>query len=130
MIKAFTFLYLDFFVDFKVKAALDDPTLKGAILIGYGGGYMMQNRSDLIGLFSQASKEREILLVLISQSFPEQPIRREMTDILGEAGILPGHDLTLPAALAKMAIVCSCQTNLSFTEKQRLLSQNWQGEQS
>ncbi len=90
---------------------------------------MMQNRKDLISEFKAASKNREILLTLISLSFPEDPIRKEMTDTFQEAGILPGNDLSLPAAVSKMAILLS-SPDFSYEEKQHQFMLNWQGEQS
>jgi L-asparaginase/Glu-tRNA(Gln) amidotransferase subunit D len=88
---------------------------------------MMTNRPDLINEFKLAFLEKGHLMVLISQSFPEEPIRREMNDIFSNCGIISGHDLTLPAALAKMAVILT-KSDLNLDQKTHLMSLNWQGE--
>ena len=109
----------------QIKAQIEDSGLQGLIIVGFGGGYMMTKRS-VLDLFQ--SKAKEILMVLISQSFPEEPVRRDTSEMLAKSGILSGADLTLPSAVAKMALVLN--ENWDFEEKKRQLTMNWEGEVS
>ena len=110
-----------------MKAQIEDPELQGLIIVGFGGGYMMTQRQDLLNLFIKASK-KGLLMILISQSFPEEPIRREMADIYSKCGILSGSDITLSAAVAKMAVILG--QDLNFEEKIHQMTLNWEGEMS
>ena len=47
--------------------------------LGYGGGYMMTHRQDILESFENAFRKKGMLMVLISQSFPnaeEEPVRK------------------------------------------------------
>ena len=68
-----------------------------------------------------------LLMVLISQSFPEEPVVKDMAEILQKCGIVPGHDMTLPSAVAKMALIL-VRKEMDLPEKMKLMTQNWQGE--
>ena len=49
------------------------------IAIGYGGGYIMTHRQDILESFEKGFRKKGILMVLISQSFPnteEEPVRK------------------------------------------------------
>ena len=48
---------------------------------------MMTQRPELLELFRKG-QDKGLLMILISQSFPEEPIRREMAEILFNCGIL------------------------------------------
>ena len=97
-------------------------------VIGYGGGYMMTHRQDILDSFENAFRKKGILMVLISQSFPmtEEPVLKEMAEILDKCGIVSGDDMTLPSAVTKMALTLIKQIELS--DKMRIMSQSWQGE--
>ena len=110
-----------------MKAQIEDPDLQGLVIVGFGGGYMMTQRQDLNSLFIKANK-RGLLMILISQSFPEEPIRREMTEIFLQCGIIPGSDITLPAAVAKVAVLLG--QDLNHEEKVHQMTLNWEGEMS
>ena len=86
---------------------------------------MMTQRKDFLDLLE--SKAKNLLMVLISQSFPEEPVRKEMAEVFHNCGILSGADLTLPSAVAKMALILNEKT-LDFEEKKRQMILNWEGE--
>ena len=109
----------------QIKAQIEDPELEGLIIVGYGGGYMINQRKDLLELFK--SKAKDLLMVLISQSFPEEPVRRDMAEVFHSCGILSAADLTLPSAVAKMALILNEKT-WDFEEKKRQITLNWEGD--
>ena len=89
----------------------------------------MTHRQDILESFEKAFRKKGILMVLISQSFPnteEEPVRKDMAEILDKCGIVSGHDMTLPSAVTKMAL--TLMKNIELSDKIRLMSQNWQGE--
>ena len=88
----------------------------------------MTHRQDILESFENAFRKKGILMVLISQSFPdtEEPVRKEMAEILDKCGIVSGHDMTLPSAVSKIALTLIKQIELP--DQMRLMSQNWQGE--
>lgn len=83
----------------------------------------------MLDLLENAFRDKGILMVLISQSFPEskQQPSKDMTEIFHRCGIVPGLDMTLPAALTKLALTLQ-MTEKSIDEKIRVLGQNWEGE--
>ena len=85
----------------------------------------MTQRKDFLDLLE--SKAKNLLMVLISQSFPEEPVRKEMAEVFYNCGILSGADLTLPSAVAKMVLILNEKT-WDFEEKKRQITLNWEGE--
>lgn len=89
---------------------------------------MMTHRQDMLELFENAFRDKGLLMVLISQSFPSlEPIRKDMSEIFQRCGIVSGLDMTLPAALAKMALTLQLK-DIGLEKKMTLLSQSWEGE--
>ena len=88
----------------QIKSQISDDKLHGAVIVGYGGGYMMTHRPALLQTLQTASSESGILMVLVSQSFPREPVRQEMKKMLEKCGIVEGYDMTLPSAVAKLAL--------------------------
>lgn len=93
---------------------------------------MMTHRQDMLDLLENAFRDKGILMVLISQSFPAAAVGeaqrgKDMTEIFQRCGIVPGLDMTLPAALTKLALILQ-MTEKSIDEKMKLLGQNWEGE--
>ena len=87
---------------------------------------MSDKNSELLELLDSAS-HRNILMILISQSFPEETIRRDMSLVFQKCGILSGFDLSLPCAVVKMASLLSNPMN-TFEENRHLMLKNWAGE--
>ena len=76
--------------------------------------------------FLKSAYEREKLMILISQSFPEEPIRKEMGTIFQDCGVISGYDMSLPTAVTKMAVIFS--QNKSYEENRHLMISNIAGE--
>ena len=96
------------------------------VIVGYGDGYMSDKNSELLELLESAY-HRNILMVLISQSFPEETIRKDMSLVFQKCGILSGFDMSLPCAVVKMASLLSNPKN-TFEENRHLMLKNLAGE--
>ena len=87
---------------------------------------MSDKNSELLELLESAY-HRNILMVLISQSFPEETIRKDMSLVFQKSGILSGFDMSLPCAVVKMASLLSNPKN-TFEENRHLMLKNLAGE--
>ena len=88
---------------------------------------MTTSRPELLDLFKSAHEDRNILMILISQSFPEHPIRSEMAKTFQKCGILSGFDMTLPCVVTKMASILQIHEK-TYEEKRHLMITNISGE--
>ncbi|GAB6025427.1 hypothetical protein CHUAL_011173 [Chamberlinius hualienensis] len=109
-----------------VKAHLEPP-LKGLILMSFGAGNIPTVRKDLMEELKSAS-ERGVLIINITQC-----LRGCIAAIyetgrpLVEAGVIPGADLTLEAALAKLSYVLG-RDDWDSKTKRKMLQTNLRGE--
>ena len=109
----------------QIKLQLEDPNINGFVIVGYGDGYMSTSNNELLELLKSAY-ERKKLMILISQSFPEEPIRKEMGTIFQDCGIISGYDMSLPTAVTKMTVIFSQKK--SYEENRHLMILNIAGE--
>ncbi|GAB6025429.1 hypothetical protein CHUAL_011175 [Chamberlinius hualienensis] len=111
-----------------VKAHLQSP-LKGLILMSFGTGNIPTNRRDLMEELKSAVN-RGVFIINITQC-----LRGCIAAIyetgrpLVEAGVIPGADLTLEAALAKLSYVLG-RDDLNHDAKRNMLQENLRGEMS
>ncbi|KAI9733470.1 MAG: hypothetical protein M1818_007218 [Claussenomyces sp. TS43310] len=86
-----------------VDAVLHVPDLRGLILETFGAGNAPQGEDGSLTAVIRAAVERGIVIVNVSQcqSGTVSPLYAPAT-ILGEAGVVFGHDLTTEAALTKL----------------------------
>jgi L-asparaginase len=82
---------------------LDHPEIEGAIIETYGSGNAP--RSDWLNEKIRKAVNRGVKVVSITQCMQGKiyPGRYETGKHLYEAGVIPGSDLTLEAAVAKMS---------------------------
>ncbi|XP_055327660.1 L-asparaginase-like [Paramacrobiotus metropolitanus] len=109
-----------------VKYFLRDP-IAGVVLQTYGAGNGPQKRKDILDAFREAT-DRGVLIINISQcSRGVVNPSYETGQALLECGIIPGHDMTPEAALAKLSYVLG-KTEWDYQQKRAMILQNLRGE--
>ncbi|XP_043553462.1 60 kDa lysophospholipase-like [Chiloscyllium plagiosum] len=111
-----------------VKAFLQPP-MEGIVLETYGMGNAPNNRPDLLDEFKKGI-DRGMLIINCSQCLQGSVHQSYATGkALTDLGIIPGHDMTPEAALAKLSYALG-KTELTIEEKKRMLYENLRGEMS
>ncbi|CDW55265.1 L asparaginase [Trichuris trichiura] len=107
--------------------AFFQPPIRGVVLQTFGAGNMPSHRDDLIDVIHEAVRNG-LIVVNCSQCLRGRvDPAYETGRILIDAGVLYGSDLTVEAALTKLAYVLG-RADLSLCEKKALMSQNIRGE--
>ncbi|KAK2184168.1 hypothetical protein NP493_277g00013 [Ridgeia piscesae] len=99
------------------------PPMRGVVLQSYGAGNGPSTRQDLMDVLREAS-DRGVLIVNITQC------SRGMVSTSyesGKSGVIPGSDMTVEAALMKLAYILS-KNEWSLEKKRKLVSINMRGE--
>nr|CAD7266901.1 unnamed protein product [Timema shepardi] len=108
-----------------VQAFLQPP-IQGVVLQTYGSGNVPSNRKDLLAAFRDAIR-RGVVIVNCTQCHHGgvAPLY-ETGAVLMEIGVIPGWDMTMEAALAKLSYVLS--KNWDIVTKREMMSTNLRGE--
>jgi lysophospholipase len=112
-----------------VFRAFLQPPIRGIILVTFGAGNMPNNRPDLFAVLEEAV-HRGVIIVNISQC-----TRGTVTDAyavgraLAQRGVIPGFDMTVECALAKLSFLLSFK-EMSGDRVKALLRESLRGELS
>ncbi|KAI8478867.1 hypothetical protein Bbelb_434090 [Branchiostoma belcheri] len=103
------------------------PPMDGVVLQTYGTGNAPDSRHDLLNAFKEAS-DRGILIVNCTQC-PKGGVDCYYATgkVLLDAGVIPGADMTVEAALAKLSYVLA-KKDVTLKDRRELLSENLRGE--
>ncbi|XP_035684009.1 L-asparaginase-like isoform X3 [Branchiostoma floridae] len=103
------------------------PPMEGVVLQTYGTGNAPDGRHDLLQAFKDAS-DRGILIVNCTQC-PKGGVDCYYATgkVLLDAGVIPGADMTVEAALAKLSYLLA-KKDVTAQERRELLSENLRGE--
>ncbi|XP_062325947.1 60 kDa lysophospholipase isoform X1 [Osmerus eperlanus] len=103
------------------------PPLEGAVLETYGSGNAPDNRPDLLEELTKATK-RGIIIINCTQCLKGSVSTSYATgQVLMDAGLIPGRDMTPEAALSKLSYVLA-RAELSLEDKKKMMKQNLRGE--
>ena len=110
----------------SLSKSLSLPT-EGAVLACYGANSLPMGRRDLMEELASASK-RGVLLVAISQCHRTCSTKMSSANPdLRSNGIIPGADMTVEAAVAKLSYVLG-KANLDLEGKKKMMEVNLAGE--
>lgn len=89
-----------------LNALLDDPRLSGLVLYSYGVGNPPSLNGQLVARLKQAT-EQGVTILNVTQCHQGQVEQGAYATgaTLNEAGVIPGHDITLEAALSKLQVL-------------------------
>lgn len=86
------------------------PPIRGVVLCTFGSGNMPNNRPDLLAALKEAIEERGVIVVNVSQC-PKGHVRGTASyatgRVLDALGVIPGSDMTVECALAKLSFILS-----------------------
>lgn len=105
------------------------PPLRGLVIESYGSGNAPDNRPDLLAVLKEAS-DRGVVLVNCTQCH-KGTVRAAYASgaALADSGVVSGMDMTVEAALTKLAYLLS-QSDISTEIARRLMQTNLRGELS
>ena len=106
------------------------PPIKGVVLETFGTGNIPTNRPDLITVLREAINEHSIVIVNVSQC------RRGSVDPgmyatgrhLFELGVVPGYDMTVECALAKLSFLLGNFGDGDLERVKLMMGENLRGE--
>ncbi|XP_076442524.1 L-asparaginase-like isoform X2 [Babylonia areolata] len=102
-------------------------SMKGVVLLTFGSGNAPSNRADLMTLIREATTS-DVLIVNITQCSRGNVSAAYATGVaLKDAGVIPGGDMTLEAALCKLSYLLG-NDDLSSTERKEMLTRAICGE--
>ncbi|KAI0222932.1 L-asparaginase [Lamellibrachia satsuma] len=103
------------------------PPMKGVVLQSYGAGNGPSTRQDIMDVLREAS-DRGMLIVNITQcSRGMVTTSYESGKALLDSGVIPGSDMTVEAALMKLAYILS-KNEWPLERKRKMVSVNLRGE--
>uniref|UniRef100_A0A5S6R1S0 asparaginase n=1 Tax=Trichuris muris TaxID=70415 RepID=A0A5S6R1S0_TRIMR len=114
-------------IPYECFRAFFQPPIRGVVLQTFGSGNMPSHRTDMIDVIREAVRNGLIVVNCTQCLRGRVDPTYETGRILFDAGVLYGSDLTVEAALTKLAFLLG-RIDLSLNEKKTLMSQNLRGE--
>ncbi|CAG5866400.1 unnamed protein product [Menidia menidia] len=110
----------------SVNAFLQAP-MRGVVLETYGSGNAPDNRPDLLAVLKKATDDG-VIMINCTQCLKGTVSASYATgQVLAEAGLIAGGDMTPEAALSKLSYVLA-KNELDLSAKKKLMAQNLRGE--
>ena len=104
------------------------PGMDGVVLQTYGAGNGPSNRKDIMAEI-KAATDRGCLIVNCTQCHRGNVTTEYEAGLEFEKiGVVPGHDMTIEAALAKLSYICGMADKLSIEEQRQKMKENLRGE--
>jgi L-asparaginase len=96
----------------QVARNMLQPPLEGLVIETYGAGNAPDNDPEFLAAIAEAC-ERGVVIVNCTQCVrgAVHPDAYETGSALARAGVVPGHDMTVEAALAKLFFLLGCETS-------------------
>ncbi|CAL8370411.1 unnamed protein product [Boreogadus saida] len=111
-----------------VRSFLQCPIV-GVVLETYGTGNAPDNRPDLLAALKEAT-DRGVIIINTTQCLKGTVSKIYATgEVLYEAGLLPGRDMTPEAVLTKLSYVLAIE-GLDLQTKKKMMAENLRGEMS
>ncbi|XP_041828021.1 60 kDa lysophospholipase isoform X2 [Melanotaenia boesemani] len=112
----------------SVKAFLQAP-MEGIVLETYGSGNAPDNRPDLLAELKKATDAGVIMINCTQCLKGTVSVSYATGQVLAEAGLIAGSDMTPEAALSKLSYVLA-KKDLDLKSKKKMMAQNLRGEMS